>query len=175
MAATLDFYDTWDRAAVEVISPNEQITITISGDRSITVAILPGYYERASRSQLVDQLTRTARLALVRRTKAFFDLRSRECGRVMAPGRAIVNEEAAEYDRRRAELEVRGASADDAVSIWSVGLVQFGFHLAPTVSELDAAAFAQRVGEAATQMLRDHVVKVGELKREVYRADWETT
>ena len=70
----LDFRDEWSHTRVDVVSPNEQVFITLVGDTDLRVSFAPGYVERATRPQLEEQLARTARLVFARRTEAFYEL-----------------------------------------------------------------------------------------------------
>jgi len=169
MAPDIDFKRTWSETEVRTTSPNEQVFITLRGDSSIDVSFLPGYYERANAAQIEEQLARTARLVFAERTKAFFDLRSKEHGNIVRPGRVSVNDAEAEYKRRRAELAVEGASDDGAVTITSVGMTHFAVHIAPgTQNRVDAATFAQDVAQAGTRLMQDQQTKMRALKLEIH-------
>ena len=104
----------------------------------------------------------------VDRTKAFFDLRSKEHGDIVRPSQESLTHRAAEFKRRRAELAVEGSSDDGAVSITSVGMTHFAVHIAPgTHNRIDGETFAADVGQAATRLMHDQREKMVSLKFEV--------
>lgn len=168
MPEPFDFKQAWEDTEVTTVSPNEQVFVTLRGSSSISVSMLPGYYERASAAQIEEQLARTARLVFVDRTKAFFDLRSQEHGDTVRPSQESLTREQAEFKRRRAELAVEGASDDGAVTITSVGMTHFAVHIQPgTQNRIDGEAFAADVGQAATRLMHDQRQKMLDLKYEV--------
>ena len=167
--AITSFDEQWDRTEVHTVSPNEQVFVTVRGDREVTVSFAPGYYERATRQQLVEQLQRTARQAFLDRTRAFFDELGRDRGTTIRPSRSIVTAQDAEYWRRLDALEATGSSSDGSVSGVLLGSEQLTVQIAPgTQDRLDAYAFAAAASEAATRMLADHLAKAMQVKLDVY-------
>jgi len=165
----MTFDETWDRTEVHTVSPNEQVFVTMTGDRDIRVSFAPGYYERATRQQLVEQLQRTARQAFIDRTRAFFAELGRDRGTTVRPSRSIVTPRDAEYWRRLDALEATGSSSDGAVSGVLVGSEHLTVLIAPgTRDRLDATAFAAAASEAATRLLADHLAQAMQVKLDVY-------
>ena len=168
----LDFRDEWSHTRVDVVSPNEQVFITLIGDTDLRVSFAPGYVERATRPQLEEQVARTARLVFARRTEAFYELRSREAGHLLRPGRHPANDRAARFRAARDELVVEGASPDGSVRIVSVGLRDFSVRITPPPGlALDATWLAGAVAAAGTALVADQARGVAELRREVYFSD----
>jgi hypothetical protein len=169
MAEPIDFREAWDHTEVRVVSPNEQVFITVRGNREVEVGVDPGYYGRATRDQLETQLARAARLAFIERTRAFLDLRGRERGEPLKQGRTIHSREDTEYFRRLDELAVEGESDDGQARVSAVGMTHFTVSIAPSVLErLDPAEFCRIASQAATRLLEDQLRKGKELRYDVY-------
>ncbi len=168
MSQPFDFKQAWEDTEVTTVSPNEQVFVTLRGNSSISVSMLPGYYDRANAAQIEEQLARTARLVFVDRTKAFYDLRSAEHGDTVRPSAESLTREQAEFKRRRAELAVEGSSDDGAVTVTSVGMTQFAVQIAPgTLTRVDESRFVADLGQAATRLMHDQREKMLGLKVEV--------
>lgn len=168
MAEQIDFRETWHRTDVRVASPNEQVFITVRGNREIEVDIDPNYFARASRDQIETQLARAARLAFVHRTKAFLDLRSRERGDSVTRTRPVHGPEDAEYFRRLDELAVEGESDDGLAGVTAVGMAHFSVSVAPRALDRSPQEFCRSASQAATRLMQDQLAKGKKLQYDVY-------
>lgn len=163
------FDERWEETEVHTVSPNEQIFVVVRGDRDVRVSFAPGYYERARRDQLIEQLQRTARVAFLDRTNAFFDLISRDRGTTVRPSRSIVNARDADYWRRLDELEVSAGTPGGELSATLLGSQHLSVTIAPGVMERHSAeSFAAIASQVATELLRDHLAKAMQIKLDVY-------
>jgi hypothetical protein len=153
---------------VRVASPNEQVFITVRGNREIEVGIDRNYFARATRDQVETQLARAARLAFVERTRAFLGLRSRERGTPASQTRTIHGPDDAEYFRRLDELAVEGESDDGLARVTAVGMTQFAVSIAAAALELSPEEFCRSASQAATRLMQDQLAKVKELRYDVY-------
>jgi hypothetical protein len=167
--AAIDFDRAWAQTEVRVVSPNEQVFLTILGNAEIRVSFAPGYVERTSYPLLVEQLVRLGRAAFAARTRSFYALRSEEAGQPVEPGTTGYSEQSREYFRRLAELAAEGTSADGSVRVTAVGMTEFAVAFPSSLLDsLGPAGLAARLGEAATALMHDQLTKVARLKLDVY-------
>jgi hypothetical protein len=172
MSTVIDFDRAWAETEIQVVSPNEQIFLTLVGDAEVRVSFAHGYVERTSYALMVEQLVRLGRAAFAARTKAFYALRSEEAGEPVEPGTTGYSEESREYFRRLAELAAEGASADGSVRVASVGMTEFTVAFSPSLLDsLGPEGLGSRLSEAGTALVHDQLAKVARLKLDVYYPD----
>ncbi|GAB3775489.1 DNA-binding protein YbaB [Nocardioides ginsengisegetis] len=159
----------WERTEVEVESPNGRVRVTLRGDHALTLWVDPTWYATVPVDALESELARTARLAYVERTRAYYRTWSRLAGREMRPATVPASPEQAEYLDRLQDVHAEGSADGGRVVLTMVGLSQFAVTIDPAVlRELDAPAFASVAARAALDCLAAHNRGWQELHAEVY-------
>ena len=165
----MSFDDDFAEQQVSAASPSEKVFLTLTGTRAIQVRFAPGYYQRASTSDMEAQLSRAARLLFVERTRAMYAGLSAEAGERVEPGRDRLHRDARTYRERLDELTASGSSAGGEVTLISVGLGAFTVTIAPgTLDRLSEEQFIA-AGQATTlAYIADFDAKLALLKYDVY-------
>lgn len=169
MSGDDSFAEVWNRTAIEVTSPNEQVFASILGTINITVRFAPGYYERADADQLRKQLVEVMRAGVQGYVGAYWRLRSERVGHPVERRREPIDAQDAAYQHGFEKLYAEGASADGQVSCSMIGMRDHVVTFQPSaLDRLDATAFADDAGQAATAMLHDQLAKAARLRFDVY-------
>lgn len=158
-----------DGPEVTAHSPAEKVFVTVHGDSWAEVRFAPGFYATATHEQMQSQLTQVLRLLQVERTRALYDIRSREAGEPVRPGVDTLHRRAREYRGRLAELVAEGRSEGGDVTVLGVGLTDLRAVVAPgALDRLDEQQFAAACADAGMAFLADHLRQIAELKFDVY-------
>ena len=106
-----------DQMLATAATPDEQVVARIEGRARVTVSLAPGYWHRASASDLEWQLTRLGKLMFVARTREYQRIRSIDFGEPVSGERPALGRRDKEYREARSQLTVEGEAAEGAVRI----------------------------------------------------------
>ena len=158
-----------DGLVATAATPDEQVFARIDGRTRVTVSLAPGYWHRASSSDLERQLTRLGKLLFVSRTREYHRIRSIDFGEPVTGERPALGRRDQAYREARSQLTVEGEAADGAVRITCVGMEQWVVRLAGDLTRrLDEEQFGRAVSEAATRMVERQFAGISALKRDIY-------
>lgn len=155
-----------DRIHLRVSLPGNGISAELRGRNEITLAFSRGVYHQLSEAALEHRLTNLARLLYVGWVRAYHDALTEEFRSSLLAGPSSQRDR--DFLAARDDLVSVGRSTDGAVAIASRGMRAVRVRVVPGARALLEYEFADRVREAAAALIRDHIGKVAELKRQFY-------
>ena len=161
--------DQLDRMRVSADIARGAVVARVDGRTRVSLSFLPGVYQRADESELARELTNLAKLLWAARTREYYAIVSDVTGETRTQEAHAVNQRDVDFFAARDELVAEGRSFDDRIQITVQGMRSFRVRIAPgTLRTLTEEEFAERAGEAGSELVRDQLRKVRELKLMIY-------
>lgn len=145
----------------EAATPDGTTFGRVHGISRVEIWFAPGYYQYANNARVAAKLEQLGRLLWTARTKEYFSYKSQKLGRTI---RGEGRPQSAAHERRREarnNIVARGRSSDGLVELESIGLFHWKATIASgTVPRVDEAEFVRACGEAAEQLVEQHVTQM---------------
>jgi hypothetical protein len=114
-----------DTMVVEAATPGDTAYARLRGRSDVTVWFAPGYYRQSTDERVADKLAQLGKLLWVARMKEYYRFKSQQLGReIRGEGTPKTPAQAARREARDS-IVVEGRSDDGAVSLTSVGLLDW--------------------------------------------------
>jgi hypothetical protein len=147
--------------SAEAATPDGTTFGRVHGISRVEIWFTPGYYQYATNARVAAKLEQLGRLLWTARTKAYYAHKSEKLGRTI---RGEGRPQTPAHERRREarnNIVARGRSGDGLVELESVGLFHWSATIAPgTVPRVDEAEFVRACGQAAEQLVEQHVIQM---------------
>jgi hypothetical protein len=147
--------------SAEAATPDGTTFGRVHGISRVEIWFTPGYYQYANNARVAGKLEQLGRLLWTARTKEYYRYKSQKLGR---PIRGESRPQTPAHERRREarnNIVARGRSGDGLVELESIGLFHWKATIAPgTVPRVDEAEFVRACGEAAEQLVEQHVTQM---------------
>lgn len=161
--------DRMDALRVRVSSPDGKMTAELSGRSRIDLTLSRDAYLRYSEATLETQLIAMARLLWAGRTREYFAALSEALGQTVTREERPIGRQDIAFHEGRDALTAQGRSTDGRVRVQVRGMRDWDVRILPgTVRSLREPEFADRVREAAHDLIQDQFRQVGRLRQEVY-------
>jgi hypothetical protein len=157
-----------DQLYASAATPDEKVTARLEGRSEVTVRLAPGYFHRASASDLEFQLTRLAKLLFVARMREYYRARSVAFDMDVRGEAPPTTEADRDFVEARGELVAEGGTGS-VVELTCVGMEHWSVRVDPDeLARLDEAGFCRAVSRAASELVADQMLKARALKNAIY-------
>lgn len=154
---------------VRAALPDGGISGEFSSRDGVRIAFAPFVYNRVAKPELERRLAALARLLRIAQTREYYAAMSEAYGSTITKEPPAIRPRDQEYDRARAELVAEGRSTDGRVRITGRGMHAWTVEIADdALYALDEHMFAERVHEAAGELVHEQVAKIQALKARIY-------
>lgn len=158
-----------DSLDVTVSTPDERAFGRVRGRTTVAVWFAPGWYDRASDTDVARQLQRLGRLLFAARMKEYYRLRSLAFRRQVTREAAPTSPQDREYVGRRESLVAEASGLDGRFRVSTTGMQGWTVEVEPgTVGAVDEATFCAAASAAGTALVEDQLAKIRGLKQAVY-------
>jgi len=155
-----------DGISLRVSVPGIEISAELCRRDEVKLAFGTGVYHKLSEADLERHLTNLARLLYVNWVRAYQAALTEEFRSSLLAGPSSQRDR--DFLAARGKLVSVGRSADDTVIVASRGMQAVRVRVAPGARALLEYEFVDRVREATAALIRDHITRVAELKKQFY-------
>ena len=159
MSAMADHLDTM---VVDAATPGDIAFARLRGRSAVTIWFAPGYYRQSTDERIAEKLAQLGKLLWVARMREYYRFKSQQLGReIRGEGTPKTPGQVARREARDG-IVAEGSSDDGAVSLTSVGLLDWSV-LVPrgTVDGVDEETFTASCAQAAERLIQDHLDQLG--------------
>ncbi|MEO9325578.1 hypothetical protein ABFT23_18955 [Nocardioides sp. C4-1] len=146
-------------------SPEGHVHGEVSGRTDVRFWCEPDHFARTPIDAVVAELESLLPQLYRARMRAFYELRSRQEGRVVRPPHERLRRRSEDYEARIAGIHAWGESA--GVSMSALGMRTFEVRADDAARQLDEHSFCLAAGRAATALIVDQFAQVLDLKYEM--------
>jgi hypothetical protein len=147
-----------DTMVVEAATPGDTAFARLRGRSDVTVWFAPGYYRQSTDERVADKLAQLGKLLWVARMKEYYRFKSHQLGReIRGEGMPKTPAQVARREARDS-IVAEGRSDDGAVSLSSVGLLDWSVTVPRgTVARVEEETFVASCAQAAERLIQHHL------------------